>query len=864
MSKRPNKKSAPSSPAHAGGLKSDPVHEKIYREEKEGVEVDEHHNSHWLLDKLYWVCVVVPILPAILSLLYFSSALHGTFVYDDIKCIVQNPFVTGPLSLSGIFTHDFWGMPLLDEQSHKSFRPNTTLFFWTIHALFGLSPRAFHLASMAVQALNAILVARLAAWVFGGLVENSSSAKATPAAATPTNPTHPSLRGRAAAVFAVLLFAVHPMHTEAVSNVTNLAELLSLFFQLSAFLFYVHTLLSPQTASRPLRRMGSFAFVIALCAAAMGCKESGVMVLAIIAVVELLLSGLLAAIAARLFQLARPLPRAASRLSLDTNALARFVAVAAAAAVLLFIRLKHQGGQPTWYTPSNPAALAPSFLSRFLTFAYTDWIHFSLLLLPVRYCPDWRNEIDVIDSPTDERIGIVALFLVALTAVVTWIVSLLARRSPRAPAAVASLAWLVLPFLPAANIFFYVGFVVAERVTYAPSVGFCLLSGLLLSWLFLKSRRLVLFAFVCLSVLLAAGLIHRDGQWSSEEALWASATRSCPRNFVSHVLLGMVYDKQGRLDESIKCFENAIEQHPHYMHAHINLGRARHMKRDLVGARQSLETALLSCDYQPDCATIYSGLGVVAQDQGDWRAAAAYYRRAHQADPSNPRHLAAADQAQSIAATMGDTPTRAQPTAATETLSTAEHLQKAQQYLDAGKSDQAERHFLAVAKDDAAPDSMKVHAYRQLAALRHEAGDHRRAVKHARRAVTLAPDNIDVNLLLGAVLSGASQHEEAAKAYRETTARFPMSAQAHYELGVVLNTLGAAADAAKAYEQAVATPQTNDNKPNQAKALVNLGVFAYQAGNHATAESMFEQALARDPTHALARSNLAALRGQTT
>jgi hypothetical protein len=40
-----------------------------------------------------------------------------------------------------------------------------------------------------------------------------------------------------------------------------------------------------------------------------------------------------------------------------------------------------------------------------------------------------------------------------------------------------SLAFMVLPFLPASNLFFPVGFVVAERVLYIPSMGFCMLIG---------------------------------------------------------------------------------------------------------------------------------------------------------------------------------------------------------------------------------------------------------------------------------------------------------------------------------------------------------------------------------------------------
>ena len=43
---------------------------------------------------------------------------------------------------------------------------------------------------------------------------------------------------------------------------------------------------------------------------------------------------------------------------------------------------------------------------------------------------------------------------------------------------VVSMAMVVIPFLPATNILFYVGFVLAERVLYIPSMGYCLLIGL--------------------------------------------------------------------------------------------------------------------------------------------------------------------------------------------------------------------------------------------------------------------------------------------------------------------------------------------------------------------------------------------------
>lgn len=56
---------------------------------------------------------------------------------------------------------------------------------------------------------------------------------------------------------------------------------------------------------------------------------------------------------------------------------------------------------------------------------------------------------------------------------------------------VTGLALTVLPFLPATNLFFYVGFVVAERILYIPSMGFCLLVAELLHQLHKRVKQQV-------------------------------------------------------------------------------------------------------------------------------------------------------------------------------------------------------------------------------------------------------------------------------------------------------------------------------------------------------------------------------------
>lgn len=67
------------------------------------------------------ICLIVAIC--------FANSLHGDFVHDDIPALVQNPDVLGTTTLSELFLHDFWGRPMSDPESHKSYRPVTTLTF---------------------------------------------------------------------------------------------------------------------------------------------------------------------------------------------------------------------------------------------------------------------------------------------------------------------------------------------------------------------------------------------------------------------------------------------------------------------------------------------------------------------------------------------------------------------------------------------------------------------------------------------------------------------------------------------------------------------------------------------------------------
>lgn len=100
-----------------------------------------------------------------------------------------------------------------------------------------------------------------------------------------------------------------------------------------------------------------------------------------------------------------------------------------------------------------------------------------------------------------------------------------------------SMALLTLPFLPATNLFFHVGFVVAERILYLPSVGYCLLIGLGVSKLMdtnrgsLRSQRKRYAVLLCICVTVMAysmQTINRNVDWRDEESLFRSAINVNP------------------------------------------------------------------------------------------------------------------------------------------------------------------------------------------------------------------------------------------------------------------------------------------------------------------------------------------------
>lgn len=92
-----------------------------------------------------------------------------------------------------------------------------------------------------------------------------------------------------------------------------------------------------------------------------------------------------------------------------------------------------------------------------------------------------------------------------------------------------AVALTAIPFVPVSNMFFYVGFVLAERVLYMPSVGYCFLFGY--GYAALERRLGPKWSRMGLAVVLTVygvRTVIRNNDWQDDESLYRSGVHINP------------------------------------------------------------------------------------------------------------------------------------------------------------------------------------------------------------------------------------------------------------------------------------------------------------------------------------------------
>uniref|UniRef100_A0A3Q2FM55 dolichyl-phosphate-mannose--protein mannosyltransferase n=1 Tax=Cyprinodon variegatus TaxID=28743 RepID=A0A3Q2FM55_CYPVA len=483
------------------------------------------------------------------------------------------------------------------------------------------------------------------------------------------------------AFITALLFAVHPVHTEAVSGIVGRADVLACLLFLLTFHLYIRSVDQcvsedsfPSTVSP-----GSLLLSLFLGTCAMLVKETGITVFGVCLLYDALSGShggpqgwplirlipqsdegkfsltvslnLNRSVASRrpadcLCLLLRGLRSSRLRdLPLLCKALIKRVGLISAYVVIIMsVRLWLMGGSmPLFSEQDNPASFSPHLLTRFLTYSFLLSFNAWLLLAPIVLCYDWQvGSIPLVESVMDVR-NMATMLLAVVMVALCWrcLQSLQENRE-----VLVGMLFLVFPFIPASNLFFRVGFVVAERVLYMPSMGYCILVahglGRLWSTVGRWGTTLLSVCMLLLILLFSLKTVQQNNVWLSREALFrlyprhASALNNLgtltssadeaehfyrkaldinPQHNRALFNLGNLLKSQGNEEEAEALLKDSIRYGPHFADAYSSLASLYAEQRRFAEANQMYLEGIESC---PDSSDLHNNYGVFLVDTGEF------------------------------------------------------------------------------------------------------------------------------------------------------------------------------------------------------------------------------------------------------
>jgi tetratricopeptide (TPR) repeat protein len=483
------------------------------------------------------------------------------------------------------------------------------LFLMAEYQLFGASPFLFHLFNVLLHFMCSVLAYLLLSQIFKD--------KRTP-------------------IFAALIFAAHPVHTEAVSWISCIGEPLSAFFSLlSAWLIL-------KKPSRPI--LSCFSFLFALLA-----KETA------IALPVFLASYLL------FFEDTSPLQ---GRIRPAIRRIIPFIAVAV---IFLLIRMAAIGGIGPSGEHNMFYGIHPYMRLLVMLKAFTHYIRLAFFPFDL--------SVDYFFRPPDSPLRMEFLFPLLTLAVLA--VFEYKKKLPK-PVLLSAL-WFFIWLLPVSNLV-PTGLIMSERAMYVPSLAVCILFGAALAkfmdFVPLHHKGYArLLSYVLLTAILIPFMIltaHRNQSWDTAvffqeeekflsnrininprisrnygmladvymqrgdfgekpEGLLKEAIRLNPADHFSHRAFYRLYDKRNLPEQALEEARAAIMLHPDG--ESYNIASVQLYKLGRYDEADRMMDEALRLD--PHVSVFYQNKGMARMALGDWDGALGFFAKAESLDPGN-------------------------------------------------------------------------------------------------------------------------------------------------------------------------------------------------------------------------------------
>ncbi len=700
-----------------------------------------------------YISYLLPVVIAVPAILLYANTFTHEFVnFDDPDLVIQNTTIRSlsVQNLKAIFTPGEVG----------AFQPVRTLSYAFDYHFWQLDPAGYHLTNVVCHAINTLLVYAIVFTLSQQILMAS---------------------------LASLLFAVHPVHVEAVAWIAGRRDVLATAFGLLSFFFLLKCFPPRRETSKqeepPARRMCIFWYLLTL-----GCFALGLLTKPSIVILPLLF--LLYDVCFLRPPIMTAWRRGLAYLPFFLGSLIFF---------LVFLKVSRSSGVV------EQSYHAQDAFGRLLTMIQVFGEYILMLFVPRHLSVTYGiTPVESLGNPSF-LLALGVLSLVVMLTVIAW-------KTSRT--VFFAIAWLFISLLPVSNII-PIAITKADRYLYLPSAGFCLAAA----WLAMRGRRFIAegtasnkrllemgYWLMIGVVLLSYGIqtVQRNRDWKDSHTLWTATLETHPDSPIALNNLGLIYAEQGLYDKAIALYQRLLSFHPNQEHVervYANMGDAYAGMQQYDEAITHYQQALT---VEPEYTPAYLGLGRASMALGQYGEAERIYGLARDIDGQND----------------------------------AVHTHLGNLYAMQGKYDQAIKKFEHALR----LNPLSVNAANGLGLSYGRKGNTAKALEIYQRALRQHPDSSLIQNSLGSVYMHMGQPEQAIAQFTASLEREPENVEVRNNLAILYLRAERYEEAAR---QLMTSLQYDRSNP---KIISNLGNTYVHLGLYEQAVQMYQWAIELDPS----------------
>lgn len=475
----------------------------------------------------------------LLAWIVFSSVVENGFVFDDHFLIENNPSLNDPNYLSRVFSPGIDDSPVKDVSAIASFnayyRPFTRALFAINYRLFGLNAAAWHGVNLTLY-----LLVIVAAFLLLRTITSRSEIYGS----------------------ATLLFAIHPIHSEAVSWANCLVENLHALFYLTALILFI---LANNARKKPVKWPAIIFLMLSLIA-----SLSAIFSKEIALTIPLFVGGYLFFVEFHNEKLMIKI----------RSVLLGMLPYLTIVAVYFYLRGRAGGnlGGSILANLTTSIKTLPTALIKY----------FSLLLIPINLSPAY---------PTRQVMEWLSIQFIFSSIMIIILIIIIAKYYFHEDLMRIGWLLLILPLLPILNTGMLLPeMMIQDRYLFLPSLGFALLCGI--GYAMLPEKGLIARFFILILVLaIFSSLTLRQNRfWRSDLTLFEHAITVDPTSSFSYVNLGGAYLEAGNVEMGERYYTMAIKYNGDCAICFANLGEIRvtqnRLKEGLAFYREAMRAGM--------------------------------------------------------------------------------------------------------------------------------------------------------------------------------------------------------------------------------------------------------------------------------